>query len=44
MFKQITKDNNVVNIATVENLNKKLWKYQNHKEFNKVIKKAQNRQ
>ena len=37
MLKQVTKDNSVVNIATVESLNKKFWKHQNHKAFNKAI-------
>lgn len=40
MLKQVTKDNSVVNIATVENLNKKFWKHQNHKAFNKAIEES----
>lgn len=40
MLKQITKDNNVVNIATVESLNKKFWKHQNHKAFNNAIEES----
>lgn len=39
-FKQITKDSDVINICTYENLNKKFWKYQNHKAFNKAIKES----
>lgn len=38
MLKQITKDKDVVNIATEENLDKGFWKYQNKKEFNRVVK------
>jgi hypothetical protein len=40
MFEQITKDNDVVNIATSENLNKKFWKYQNQKAFNRAIEES----
>lgn len=39
-FKQTTKDSDVINICTDENLNKKFWKYQNHKAFNKAIKES----
>lgn len=39
-FKQITKDSDVINICTDENLNKKFWKYQNQKAFNKAIKES----
>lgn len=37
-LKQITPSDNIVNLCVEENLNKKFWKYQNHKEFNKAIK------
>lgn len=39
-FKQFTKDNDVVNLCVPENLNKKFWKYQNNKAFNKAIKES----
>jgi uncharacterized pyridoxal phosphate-containing UPF0001 family protein len=42
MFEQITKDSDVVNISTVENLNKKFWKYQNKKAFNREIEESKN--
>ena len=34
---QVTNDGNIVNIATKENLDIKMWKYQNQKEFNRAI-------
>ncbi|HSQ89522.1 hypothetical protein [Romboutsia sp.] len=37
MLKQVTKNSDVVNIATSENLNKKFWKYQNKKALNRAI-------
>lgn len=42
MFKQevrsqVTNDSNVVNIATKDNLDIKIWKHQNIKEFNRAI-------
>ena len=40
MFKQITKDTEIVNISTFENLNLGFWKYQNQKSFNKAIEEA----
>jgi hypothetical protein len=40
MPKQITKNSDVVNIATSENLNLKLWKYQNKKNLDKAVKES----
>lgn len=39
-LKQITPSNNIVNLCVDENLNKKFWKYQNQKAFNKAIKES----
>lgn len=39
-LKQITPSDNIVNLCVVENLNKKFWKYQNHKAFNKAIEES----
>ena len=36
-IKQVTDTKNIVNIAVKENLNIKMWKYQNIKEFNRAI-------
>lgn len=38
MLKQITKNSEIVSVCISENLNKKFWKYQNAKLFNKIIK------
>ncbi len=37
VYKQIIKENYVVNVAIKENLDTKMWKYQNKKEFNRVV-------
>ncbi len=37
VINQVTNDSNLVNISTKENLDIKMWKYQNIKEFNRTI-------
>lgn len=37
LINQVINDSNLVNIAIKENLDTKMWKYQNQKEFNRVV-------
>lgn len=37
IYKQVVEDDSVVNIATRENLDMKMFKHQNYKEFNRAV-------
>ncbi len=42
VINQVTNDSNVVNIATKDNLDIKMWKHQNIKEFELTKEKEEN--